>query len=1275
MKRILTSFLLLSFCITAQQSAAQSTNAMVQKFMTDTAFTCIAVSANGDVYAGTNGKGMVRYDKQNWKVWNGMFSPITRGYIRQISTSITGDSVWIASSGYVLNLGSGEAGNNMNFLGGVHLMGKRNNLAKIYYKGRPVLGQAPNPGPPTRNVLGVAVDKNGVPWCAASYHDSTTYPAFLNYNARYHFAPGAVGRYNGDNFSFITGPALPDPTGILIGVGNNYKDESYSIGKRRTCRAIAQAGNEMLVASDGYEQAAGNIITAGILRYDLAGNYIGKYDENNTGMPFGLTNSSMAPWALYRDAVGRIWAGMNSTRGIAVLDTNGVWTHIGLPAILNGGQVRAHAITGNSRGEVFFGTNSGLLIYRGVGSFLSDTSYILYNTTNGLSSNAVTGVAIDKDETIWLATSAGVNKLSRGNLVVYNLFRDVLTPSVTDDDHFRRIIAVYDSKEPQSRIDKDTLFIAADSSKATIFKWTGSNPKNMKFRIKDGAAVTNPREHGRFVVRYLDPVANDSIRVQYYHPSYIDDLYTVSTQFNGKSVRLEVVDTTSTPEQVMLDIPVKIVLPPVLMMHGIWSDGSTWDELKEYFMTNGMYRYKEYEILTPSYPPDREFALNRTFVSGYIDDLIKNCGDNRMSAGKVDVVGHSMGGILTRLYLQEGVNAVTYKKNIHKLVTINTPHSGSPLANIVAGKDDFFKWIMKKVGKDPYNGALDNLSIGKAAIDSLLNGPDLNKNIVPSHVIHTTDELPAWVEFANERINKFVKSPIKLKPTSYFNIVPSGGSSFKPNPWVILAKAAIFSIKYYLMSGTSCSWDSPLNPCLEKVFGGKSDLIVSDSSQMGGMYDAQTYISGYNHLNVHTSPPAYIRVLELFRADANSNLFSRNGFHPRRFVWHPEEGTQPGRNPVDSVRIISPSYGAAFNRGDSVHVTVRASSGVGRMLFAMGFEDDMDAFAAEAPDSVFSFKIPDNVVDRINYKIFGFDAAGNMVTDSSYITIGVNPALVLDSIKIAHANRDDIKVFLGDSTDIAIMGYYNDGMVRNLTYQAGITYSTLANGVSVSGEGDMKGLILGYDELKAIYMGKSDSVFVEVVRRAPYDTVPDVILPVRFTKINARYDGSGVRVSWSTAMELNNHHFEVEHSTDGRTFSKAGSVAATNYPNGSSYNFLHTGYAAGKNYYRIKQVDIDGTASYSTIVMANVPVKNSIIVYPNPVEELLIVDLSKAAGHNARTLRIVNAVGQVLHQQHIAPGTVKTTVEAGELQPGIYIFEIIGADKKRIWSEKIIKNR
>ena len=49
------------------------------------------------------------------------------------------------------------------------------------------------------------------------------------------------------------------------------------------------------------------------------------------------------------------------------------------------------------------------------------------------------------------------------------------------------------------------------------------------------------------------------------------------------------------------------------------------------------------------------------------------------------------------------------------------------------------------------------------------------------------------------------------------------------------------------------------------------------------------------------------------------------------------------------------------------------------------------------------------------------------------------------------------------------MGYFNDGIVRNITYQTGLTYSTLTSSVSTSSLGDVKGLIIGFDELKANY--------------------------------------------------------------------------------------------------------------------------------------------------------------------------------------------------------------
>jgi pimeloyl-ACP methyl ester carboxylesterase len=1267
MKKILLAsiFTIIGFAVTV----AQTSPANVVVYKKDTAFTSIAIDDNGNVFAGTNGKGLWKYDQSTWKNWSGFGIAFTKSNIRQIA--IKGNNLWVASSGYVFYLGSGEAGNNMNFYGGVLRIDTKFPNARTYYRGRPVLGQNPAQGPPTRNVLGLYIDSTGTPWCAASYHDSMTYPAFLNYNSRYHFAPGAVGRYNGSNFSFIKGADLPEPTGILIGVGNNYQSENYSIGKRRTCRSIVQAGAEVWVGSDGYD--AGSIITAGILRYDMAGNYIGKFDQNNTPVPFGITNSDFGPWAMCKDAKGRVWASMNGFKGIAVYDTAG-WHYIGVPATLPAATVfRANSITGSTTGEVYFGTSNGLLVYKGVGDYTNDSSYKLYTTTQGLSSNSIFGIAVGKDGSIWACTGAGVNKIKTGDLAIYTLKPNSTNSSITDDDRFRRLIAMYDSKKPQSEIDKDTLFISADGSKATILKWTGSDSKNLQFRIKDGSAAYDPEQHGSFMVRYLNPLANDSIRLQYTHPSYINDLYTVSTQFNGKAVRMLIVDTTLSPEKIVLDIPVKFMLPPVLMLHGLWSDATTWDKMKAYLLDNGIYNYKDYQLSTPSYLSDREFTYNRAFIASYIDKLIEDCGKNRFSAGKVDIVSHSMGGILSRLYLQEGNGAGPYKKDIHKLITINTPHSGSPLANIVEDKDDFFRWVLKKVGKDPYKGALNNLAIGKAPIDSLLNGPDLNHNIVPSHAIHSNDDFGVWAEKANGTINDFITSPIKLKPTDYFSLLPTGQGFGLTSPVTSGAKMFLFSVKYWFTKNTSCPWNTAINTCLEQIYKGKNDLIVSDESQVGGMTDANTLFSGYNHLNVQKSAPIYFKVLSLFRENVGSPLFSTNGFHPAKLKWNPVLGTVAGRPAgIDSVKIISPAYGAFYNRGDSVLVTIRASNGIKRILFGMGYENDVDAFAVQSPDSLFRFKVPADVVNEIDFKIFGFDDFGNESTDSSLIRINPGVGVTLDSIRFVQNNNGLVpQIPIGDSTSFSLYGFYSDGSIRNITYEPGVSFTSGGGGISNSSPAAIKGLVLGFDELQATYAGAIDTLVVEVVPLMILEAQSP--LPVSFTAINAQFVAGKVLVKWTTAQEYNNNYFMVEHSTDGRNFNTAGSVAAYNLAQGSQYQFADPGYKMGKNYYRIKQLDKDGRFSYSAIATILISAKGNINIYPNPATDKLVINAANLQQGN-HSIRIINTMGQSVFIQSFNSSNNSTNVDIARWPSGIYWIELSDANKQRIITTTFLKN-
>ncbi|MEO7311198.1 MAG: polysaccharide lyase family protein [Chitinophagaceae bacterium] len=137
-------------------------------------------------------------------------------------------------------------------------------------------------------------------------------------------------------------------------------------------------------------------------------------------------------------------------------------------------------------------------------------------------------------------------------------------------------------------------------------------------------------------------------------------------------------------------------------------------------------------------------------------------------------------------------------------------------------------------------------------------------------------------------------------------------------------------------------------------------------------------------------------------------------------------------------------------------------------------------------------------------------------------------------------------------------------------------------------------------------------------------------LPVTLLAFDAKAtNDKKVQLSWRTATESNNSHFEIEQSTDGRSFTTIGRVtAAPNATNGSSYLFTHSTPADGINYYRLKQVDNDGKFVYSVTKQVNFILKKLITIYPNPVMNTLFVATSSA--NNLREVSLYDALGKLL---------------------------------------------
>jgi len=112
------------------------------------------------------------------------------------------------------------------------------------------------------------------------------------------------------------------------------------------------------------------------------------------------------------------------------------------------------------------------------------------------------------------------------------------------------------------------------------------------------------------------------------------------------------------------------------------------------------------------------------------------------------------------------------------------------------------------------------------------------------------------------------------------------------------------------------------------------------------------------------------------------------------------------------------------------------------------------------------------------------------------------------------------------------------------------------------------------------------------------------VLPIGLLNFNATPDNTQVDLQWTTSMESNNNYFTVERSQDGSIFDSIARIGSQ-APDGNSSSPLD--YAAvdrhpfmGLSYYRLKQTDLNGNPTYSTVVPVNFAHKQNFAVYPNP---------------------------------------------------------------------------
>lgn len=144
------------------------------------------------------------------------------------------------------------------------------------------------------------------------------------------------------------------------------------------------------------------------------------------------------------------------------------------------------------------------------------------------------------------------------------------------------------------------------------------------------------------------------------------------------------------------------------------------------------------------------------------------------------------------------------------------------------------------------------------------------------------------------------------------------------------------------------------------------------------------------------------------------------------------------------------------------------------------------------------------------------------------------------------------------------------------------------------------------------------------------------VLPVELSSLNATAKNDKVELNWTVESALNNSYFEIERSNDASQYTVIGKVAgAGTTAQTVQYSFTDIAPAANTNFYRLKQVDNNGSFKYSAVVTARLDgkIKNTLQVYPNPVTDKINLKVTVNAAVSS-TIKIFNAVGGVVCEQN-----------------------------------------
>jgi len=643
--------------------------------------------------------------------------------------------------------------------------------------------------------------------------------------------------------------------------------------------------------------------------------------------------------------------------------------------------------------------------------------------------------------------------------------------------------------------------ICTDGSKVTRISFSTQQPgtidlSKIVMRVKGDPSGSNPDHYGKFYSS--DKQINGNTLVwTYTHPACL--VNTGASNYRDDHFQILLNGT------VLYEYRVRFITPPVVMVHGLWGEPSTFNAmdtyLKQHYLSqdalpsqysslpleNLLTARVNYHVINRA---GADLKTNSPQLRITIDHLLNTLATHGIQCGKVDLVAHSMGGLVSRQYLVENSTA-----QVRKLITINTPHSGSQAANYLLSDAVFIKKFIAPildVEMGPIDGgAVHDLKVGSSSngVGKLNRASNLSKQMVPSHSIYS------------ERLMEY---PDDFWASNYLYTAVFGSSSSASISgadetllWNILDAAhlkatQILQMRLFKKLGMHIQLASYMSSCLnqshaiftEDLFGGADDdLIVPVISQKGGLTQGRTYfVNNQKHIGSPANTLIMSHVRDVLRENPNNANVFENGFQPVSLSYDLKNDLAKDTLPsLDSVRIISPINDTLIPPGDSMQVIVVGSPGVLQIGLLSGNDGAGYNFQQSFMDTaVFNVIIGTGYPEGFSVIALGKDSLDKIVYDSIWIRTGYTPSV--DSLLII---PEAIMLLTGQAGAYRVKGFFHDSLILDITksdsLSAWVTDTTIA---FYKKDGTLQALQAGNAQLFVAYQG--DTVSAEVVVKPDY---------------------------------------------------------------------------------------------------------------------------------------------------------------------------------------------